>query len=447
MSSDKKEKVEDDLKVEICQICCDIYNITSRRKVKCNFCFYKCCASCFKRYCLSSISEPHCMSCKKKWSREFLCSFLTKTFINNEFKKHQEDLLLEREMSMLPSTQYYLECKEKANEFLKMSQDVDKEIIKLQEKHNNYLRLYSINLNKYLYPKNHKEEKEERKTVTFTKPCPVDGCRGFINNKWNCGVCSVKVCNECHEIKKEEHKCNEDVVKSVKLLKIDSKPCPKCYTPIHKLLGCDQMWCPICKTAFSWDTGKIINGPVHNPHYFEYLRTIGREDEEIYNRFEGNVCNRGINATLDRINRLNRRSAINNRDKFVLLYNYSQHLYHIDHVEIPRYNNTDTQEIQNVDLRIEYLENKIDANNMKIKIQRRNKKILYNQNITEIIRMYYDVSLDLINDYLINVETENDDWKDFYEKIKKLKVYTDENINKIKEIYGYKSFTNLTFEV
>jgi len=43
------------------------------------------------------------------------------------------------------------------------------------------------------------------------------------------------------------------------------------------LRNCDQMWCVMegCGTAFSWNSGHVVTGTVHNPHYYEWLRRNG----------------------------------------------------------------------------------------------------------------------------------------------------------------------------
>jgi hypothetical protein len=456
MSEEKKiqatNEIEDDMKVQACDICCEIYNITTRKKITCNFCNYIVCASCFKKYITSMSNEPHCMSCKKKFSREFLTSYLTKHFINNDFKKHQEELLLEQELAMMPSTQVYLEYKKQADDYSKEARKIGDEISRLTEIQAQMLRSSDRYYNMYSNPRAYPVQKEDKqRNAVSLRPCPAKDCRGFVNNRWNCGVCSVKVCSSCHEIKKEEHKCDPATVETVKLLKTETKNCPKCYTSIYKLEGCDQMWCTICKTAFSWVSGKIINGPVHNPHYFEYLRTIGREDEEIFERFGQGHCDRSVDALLMRMNSTHRifsqLTSITFQRQF---YNFLQVLSHMNHVEIPRYRDDTDTEFANVDLRISYLENKLDKESMKIKIHKRHKKRLFSNNIVEILQMYYDVALDAATEFFRKITSSNDKnreeiIKSFVNNVNNLKLYTNENIEKVKNMYGYKCYIDIGF--
>lgn len=117
----------------------------------------------------------------------------------------------------------------------------------------------------------HKEyEIKERKT--FIMKCQVSECNGFLSTAYKCGLCSKFTCAQCYMPKEENHDCNPDNVASTKMIKEETRPCPKCSTRIYKIDGCDQMWCTDCKTAFSWKTGIIVNGNIHNPHYYEHLR-------------------------------------------------------------------------------------------------------------------------------------------------------------------------------
>ena len=132
--------------------------------------------------------------------------------------------------------------------------------------------------------------------VVVLRGCPGEGCRGFLNESWVCGVCDISVCRHCHiglaedEMVEEHHGalkepkgeapaegkrfhiCDPDQVATAKMLARDTKPCPKCKALISKIDGCDQMWCTQCQTPFSWITGQVEEGRVHNPHYFEWQR-------------------------------------------------------------------------------------------------------------------------------------------------------------------------------
>lgn len=158
-----------------------------------------------------------------------------------------------------------------------------------------------------------------RRVVEIMRGCPADGCRGFLNSKWVCGVCDTAVCRHCHEIVDLEeeavpgqcwlrdacstqegvpmpkslqdvepptgrlwHRCSLPAVETARLLVKETKPCPTCRALISKVDGCDQMWCTQCQTAFSWITGQKEEGRIHNPHYYEWLRrTAGAVPREV----------------------------------------------------------------------------------------------------------------------------------------------------------------------
>ena len=96
--------------------------------------------------------------------------------------------------------------------------------------------------------------------------CPALDCRGFLNTKYRCQLCSSPICKKCMAVATDGHQCDPADVEIVKT----THPCPKCFVRIMKSSGCDQMFCTQCQTAFSWDSGKILKtNMIHNPHYFE----------------------------------------------------------------------------------------------------------------------------------------------------------------------------------
>jgi len=94
-------------------------------------------------------------------------------------------------------------------------------------------------------------------------PCPSDSCRGFVANG-KCGTCKQSVCLDCRE--HHEGKCNPDILKSLRAISLDSRPCPTCSVLIHKTLGCDHMFCTHCRTHWHWETRKVLKES-SNGHY------------------------------------------------------------------------------------------------------------------------------------------------------------------------------------
>jgi len=234
------------------------------------------------------------MSCRRGWNDEFLDMNFTKAFRTGPYKKHREEVLLDREVSLLPTRQPRVEATLLRNNISMEIDVVYKELAEL-EKVRGTILLRSGQLNRKLT--RYTAESEGRPPPAWTlaegeKPlgqerakfimkCPDSECRGFLSTAYKCGTCQKWSCPDCLIVKgldkdsPHPHTCDPGQKESVALIIKESKACPKCGERISKIDGCDQMWCIDCHTAFSWVTGAIVNGIVHNPHYYEYLRKQG----------------------------------------------------------------------------------------------------------------------------------------------------------------------------
>jgi hypothetical protein len=200
------------------------------------------------------------MSCHKIWDAQWLKQEMTSAFINTALKKHRSTQLWEQELSKMPETQVILTNRNAADEIMKQVRVLELQIYKLKRKAATLAQTTSV----------------KKGEVNFIRACSGANCKGFLNKAWNCELCKCHTCKDCLVyLDHEDHECNPDDVATASLLARDTKPCPSCATMIHKIDGCDQMWCPDCHTPFSWISGTIAKGYVHNPHYFEYMRNHG----------------------------------------------------------------------------------------------------------------------------------------------------------------------------
>lgn len=415
------------LKMSSCNVCIENYNKSTKCAIICEFCEFDSCRVCCSNYILNSYEVPHCMNCKKEWNREFLTKTFTKKFINKELKEKREKILLERERALLPSTQ-------PAVEFEIKKEMQSNKIRELKEKINELRnQLYDEEVKYYKMVR--KEEESYGKTK-FIKKCPNDNCRGFLDDTYKCGLCDTKCCNRCHEIKNLNHKCNEEIVETIKLLKSDSKSCPKCGVYIFKIEGCNQMFCTQCHIAFDWNSGRIESGTIHNPHYYQWLRSNGqleRNPGEI-------VCGREIdnNFIINLIN-VGHRKNLENLNWWSTILTISREITHIQHVELPRIRPNIIRD--NIDLRIRYLRNQITEEQFKSALQKREKSNEKKRELSNILGMYATSATEIIYRLFENLNLkENFEHKIYIKELKNLMKYANECLENVSKVYNCKVY-------
>lgn len=402
-----------------CNICCENFNRSNHKKVSCSYCDYDVCRLCTQQYLLSSREDPHCMNCKKLWNREFIDNNCTKQFRNNQLKEHRENVLFERQKILMPETQKDVIIeKEKRNVISRIAEQ--EKLIKDAQETLYLMRTTLYRLNNGIV---------ENTKSSFRRKCPLEGCRGFLSSAWKCGTCEKQICSGCNELKTEEHVCNPESVKTMELLKKDSKPCPTCGEVIFKISGCSQMWCPECKCAFSWNTGRIETGHIHNPHYYDYIatnnpnRAVGREHGDI-------PC-----GGRPDIYELQRYLGIANTARDFRFRNISQDpthrkilyihrlIVHIENVELRwNYNYTENED-EWKNRRVRYLLNELSEDVFKIAIQRDEKKREKFRDISNIMRMFCDVGGDYLRKMIVEriepteIISDFETLSDYYNKI------------------------------
>ena len=380
--------------MECCQVCCEKINNSNHKKVECPFCDLKSCRSCSQKYLLSTMEDPHCMGCKHEHNRELVDTYCSAVFRNVHYRKHRENVLFEREKARLPETQSYVirELKKRSLRssyvymyFILGQIDYEPDLpeyAKLALK--DEIKIAIMNIYEELHGMADVNPVINNEHV-YTQTCFNGDCNGFLDENFVCGICTTTFCSKCHEKMTPTHKCNKDTVKTVKLIKKDTRPCPKCNVLIHKIEGCAQIWCTQCQTAFDWKTGRIETGRIHNPHYFEFKKR-GREHGDIpcggrpshRELVEMNAPDMILLISLEML-----RLDYDNTYRFGFLY------------EDNRY------------LRMKFLLNEMTETEMKRELQFRDKYNSKTRDVRDIYTMYTDTAGDLLRQYVLDISAEN----------------------------------------
>jgi hypothetical protein len=236
------------------------------------------------------------------------------------------------------------------------------------------------------------------------------------------------------------------------MLKKNTKPCPKCGVRISKIDGCDQMWCVECKTAFSWNTGNIESGKIHNPHYYQFMRERGgmpRDPNDVVR------CENHRDRALDRL--FAERGTPKPRSRFVggyvtdvslpakkqspetlakldYIINYFQYANHLERVTIPDMNGYIREKSNNQTSEILYILGELDKESLANKLIA-NKKCIVKTQVFHDIYSAINMMVDQLSNDIVNGR---DDIGKIYSTIVKYSNYFNAELVKALMLYDSK---------
>jgi hypothetical protein len=343
--------------------------------------------------------DLQCMNCHKIFDRSTQKKLFTKTFIEKTYKKRREELLLQREMALMPATQPAVALE-------KGKRLINQEIIIMRKLHYekmNELAHISKRINdlSFMVYNNgiidSSEIAEMKSAASFVLRCSHEDCRGFVSRAYRCGACNEYTCPDCHEPKQSrydaEHVCEDNKKANVAAINRECKPCVSCGTYIYRSEGCPQMFCTQCHILFDWNTGRRIeHSRGHNPHYLQWLRENGRVARDIGDVMCGGLPE--INVIIQAM-KIHPHSEDATRIACVV-----RCLLHIHHYERPRYPLNWNDDTDSEILRVKWSLGDITTEIFKTIRQRMEKKILLRREIGLVLEMAVNSATDVFQRFI-----------------------------------------------
>jgi len=291
-------------------------------------------------------------------------------------------------------------------------------------------------------------------------PCNTPQCRGFVTKETpKCACCNQSTCHRCYQtienatlghhtidvpnsletpehaenadhaehIEHAGHVCTEDNIATVQELRRNAKQCPECRVYISKVDGCDQMFCVSCHTAFSWNTGLRINGPIHNPHYFEVRARLGNVEPAAANQQANqNGCDEFPSIHLLRREVNGGRQL---RPDVELTFRYALHIRDVVCTNL-RMLAREYSFNTNLERRVDWMRKKLTDEQFRHHLHRNDKRARYNTELLSLFQMYTNVVGGLFQNMVVQKTL------GAYDDIVKLREYTMDNLNSIRARYG-----------
>ena len=171
ITKNKKKKIKINLIIiNECDICMEKYNTKKNKPILCEYCPMEACRSCCERYILGE-NTIKCMSvyCNREWSRKYIASQFTPSFINGPLKEHRKTIIYDKERAKFPYTiekMNILDDVERKLDTYDIKQ-IRKNIHIINKKRRDVLQRFTFQKEGFIKRiiKNNKKNKEEHKRI------------------------------------------------------------------------------------------------------------------------------------------------------------------------------------------------------------------------------------------------------------------------------------------
>jgi hypothetical protein len=170
---------------ESCSVCLDNYTAILRKKVVCKYCKKDTCCKCIERYLLERIEDAHCLHCRVNYDDAVLREICTKTYLQNQYFKHRQAVLINRERANLPGLQDAAVEERRRRDHHAIVQRLKEDVVPFAQRRDEALFDYNMAYSKYHSTKHMrpKAELEELYTKVVEAKRRADEAREQYNTK------------------------------------------------------------------------------------------------------------------------------------------------------------------------------------------------------------------------------------------------------------------------
>lgn len=436
---------------------CNIH-IKQRAPITCSACNVSACKICYRKFFLEQFNDPCCLNCNREFDLEFLLGFDGKiqrfkpAFIWGAWKKHREDVLLDRVMARINEYQPIASAEATIDYSKKMSSKIDIRFQKIEDSSQKLCRkrcAYLIieedceerdikflhkteleNIEKKIKVLNNRrgpliaskiifekkirdnrrilnmierqqipaennvvvidedETKKEIKKEKYRGKCQTESCNGMIGSDWACGICQTKFCSKCLEIKDKEHECNPDILASI--------------VEIRKNRNAGKTKpCPGCSEEIFRIDGCYQMWCINCHIFFDwgtgemikkttFVHNIHYTEWMLQNRINADETQQcGVGAAI-----------LRNRIFPELLDKFMRILLDVNEIRDSITHNVRNEELVNKKLSVKFLKNEIDKTQFKEMIQKNYKANKKEEIVRSILTIYCDTAFQILHNLL-----------------------------------------------